>query len=139
MASARSTSRTRGGAQRPKGTHGPQRPATLRGPVEKRHNAASGSQSQRSHPEGITETPGQQQEISVPDRLRPFLESERDSLVKAQSLLECIAHSMDYADHPVLGPYYPDVARLAADLIKQRAKNLDELLLDGRLPPSPRP
>jgi hypothetical protein len=75
----------------------------------------------------------------VPACLRPFLESERDSLVKAQSLLECIAHSMDHAEHPVLGPYYPDVARLASDLIKQRTKNLDELLLDGRLPQFPRP
>jgi hypothetical protein len=77
--------------------------------------------------------------IAVPGQLRPFLESERDSLVKVQSLLECIAHSMDHADHPVLGPYYPDVARLASDLIKQRTRNLDELLLDGRLPQLPRP
>jgi hypothetical protein len=82
---------------------------------------------------------GRQTAISVPGRLRPFLESERDSLVKAQSLLECIAHSMDHAEHPVLGPYYPDVARLASDLIKQRTRNLDELLLDGRLPQLPRP
>jgi hypothetical protein len=75
----------------------------------------------------------------VPGRLRPFLGSERDSLVKAQSLLECIAHSMEHAEHPVLGPYYPDVARLASDMIRQRIRNLDELLLDGRLPQSPRP
>jgi hypothetical protein len=139
MASAHSTSRTRVGGQRPKGTHGRQRPATLRRPVEKRHDAASGSHSQHSHRDGITQTPGGQQEIPVPARLRPFLESERDSLEKAQSLLECIAHSMEYAEHPILGPYYPDVARLAANLIKQRAKNLDELLLDGRLPQFPRP
>jgi hypothetical protein len=46
---------------------------------------------------------------------------------------------MEYAEHPVLGPYYPDVARLASDLIKQRTKNLDELLLNGRLPQSARP
>jgi hypothetical protein len=76
--------------------------------------------------------------LLVPSRLRPFLESERDSLVKAQSLLACIAHSMEHAEHPVLGPYYPDVVQLASDLIKQRTKNLDELLLDGRLPQFPR-
>jgi hypothetical protein len=85
-------------------------------------------------PEGL-----QQTAISVPGRLRPFLESERDTLVKAQSLLACIAHSMEHAEHPVLGPYYPDVVQLASDLIKQRTKNLDELLLDGRLPQFPRP
>jgi len=139
MASAHAASRTRIAGQRPKGTHGRPRPAALRRPVEKRHNAASGSHSQHSHRDGITQTPGGQQEIPVPARLRPFLESERDSLEKAQSLLECIAHSMEYAEHPVLGPYYPDVARLASDLIKQRTKNLDELLLNGRLPQSARP
>jgi hypothetical protein len=139
MASAHSTSRTRVAGQRPKGTHGRHSPAALRRPVEKRHNTASGSHSQGSHQDGITQPPGQQEEIPVPARLRPFLESERDSLVRAQSLLECIAHSMDHADHPVFGPYYPDVARLAANLIKQRTKNLDELLLDGRLPQFPPP
>jgi hypothetical protein len=82
---------------------------------------------------------GRQTALFVPRRLRPFLESERDSLVKAQSLLACIAHSMDHTDHPVLGPYYPDVVQLASDLIKQRTKNLDELLLDGRFPEIPRP
>jgi hypothetical protein len=139
MASAHSTSRTRAGGQRPKGTHGRHRPAAPRSPFEKQHNAANGSHSQRSDQDGITQTPGRQPETPVPDRLRPFLESERDSLVKAQSLLECIAHSMEHAEHPVLGPYYPDVAQLASDMIRQRIRNLDELLLDGRLPQSPRP
>jgi hypothetical protein len=77
--------------------------------------------------------------ISVPGRLRPFLESERELLVKVHSLLECITHSMEHAEHLVVGPYYPDVLGLAANEIKQRTRNLDELLLDGRLPPSPRP
>ena len=77
--------------------------------------------------------------ISVSGRLRPFLESEREFLVKAQSLLECIAHSIEHTEHPVVGPYYPDVLGLASNLIKQRTRNLDELLLDGLLPPSPQP
>ena len=77
--------------------------------------------------------------ISVPGRLRPFLESEREFLLKAYSLLECITHSIEHAEHPVGGPYYPDVLQLASNLLKQRTMNLDELLLDGRLPPSPRP
>jgi len=32
------------------------------------------------------------------------------------------------------GPYYPDVIELAADILRQRVVNLDELLLDGLLP-----
>jgi hypothetical protein len=75
--------------------------------------------------------------VAMPELLRAFLESERQSLAKAQSLLECIAHSMEYAAQPVSGPYYPDVLELASDLIKQRTANLDELLLDGRFPAKP--
>lgn len=88
----------------------------------------------RPKPEGRPQT-----SISVPGRLRPFLESEREFLLKAYSLLECITHSMEHTEHPVVGPYYPDVLGLASNLIKQRTRNLDELLLDGRLPPSPPP
>jgi hypothetical protein len=71
--------------------------------------------------------------------LRAFFESERGFLIQAHSLLECVAHSMEHAEHPVEGPYYPDVLGLASKLIRQRTRNLDELLLDGRLPPTPRP
>ena len=65
--------------------------------------------------------------------LRAFLESEGDVLVKTQSLLVCIAQAMG-GDHAPTGPYYPDVVGLAQELLKSRVFNLDELLLDGRLP-----
>ena len=65
--------------------------------------------------------------------LREFLESERGFLSDAQSLLVCIAHSMDYSTHPSTGPYYPDVVGLAADLLGRRAADLDEMLIAGRL------
>ena len=54
-------------------------------------------------------------------------------MVKTQSLLVCIAQAMG-GDHAPTGPYYPDVVGLAQDLLKSRVFNLDELLLDGRLP-----
>jgi hypothetical protein len=75
--------------------------------------------------------------LAMPGALRSFLESEQQFLVKSQSLLECIAHSMEYAAQPVSGPYYPDVLELASDLIRQRVTNLDNLLLDGLLPKRP--
>jgi len=71
--------------------------------------------------------------LHIPVRLRAFLESERDILVKTQSLLLCIAQAM-HVEHLPAGPYYPDVVGLAGDLLNGRVLNLDELLLDGRLP-----
>lgn len=71
--------------------------------------------------------------LHIPGRLRTFLESERDVLVKTQSLLVCIAQAM-HVEHFPTCPYYPDVVGLARDLLKDRVSNLDELLLDGGLP-----
>jgi hypothetical protein len=65
--------------------------------------------------------------------LREFLESERGFLSEAQSLLMCIAQSMDDSTHPSSGPYYPDVVGLASNLLGRRAADLDEMLLVGRL------
>ena len=65
--------------------------------------------------------------------LRKFLESELGFLTKAQSLLMCIAHSMDESTQPATGPYYPDVIGLASELLGRRAVNIDEMLLAGRL------
>lgn len=62
------------------------------------------------------------------------MQSEQGFLLKMQSLLLCIAHSMDEGSHPSTGPYYPDVVELASELIGRRAVNFDDLLLDGRLP-----
>lgn len=39
-----------------------------------------------------------------------------------------------HAEHLPRDPYYPDVVGLAQDLLTSRVFNLDELLLDGRLP-----
>ena len=82
-----------------------------------------------------SETPpaSRRPDIRVRGALRAFLESERDVLVKTQSLLVCIAQAM-HSEHPPTGPYYPDVVGLAQDLLRGRVFDLDELLLDGRLP-----
>jgi hypothetical protein len=32
------------------------------------------------------------------------------------------------------GPYYPDIVGLAADILRRRVRNFDDLLLDGLLP-----
>ncbi len=86
-----------------------------------------------------SEAPGRGTPIRIRGRLRQFLESEQGLLLKAESLLLCIAKSLDDCAHPITGPYYPDVVALAAELIKRRALNIDQLLLDGRLPEIPGP
>ena len=67
-------------------------------------------------------------------RFREFLQSEQGFLLKMQSLLLCIAQSMDDSALPSTGPYFPDVVELAAELSRRRAANMDDLLLAGRLP-----
>jgi hypothetical protein len=67
-------------------------------------------------------------------RLREFLSAEQGFLLKAESLLLCIAKSMDDSEHPSTGPYYPDVIELVSELLREKADRIDELLLDGRLP-----
>jgi hypothetical protein len=75
-------------------------------------------------------------QAEVPVRLRgaltAFLESERDALVRAYSLLKYIAQAMELSP-ATNGPYYPDVIELAAVLLKPRTASLDDLLL-GFLP-----
>jgi hypothetical protein len=50
-----------------------------------------------------------------------------------QSLLVCIGQAIEL-EHPAKGPYYPEIVGLAADILRQRVVNFDELLLDGVVP-----
>jgi hypothetical protein len=74
-----------------------------------------------------------QRRIRIAASLRVFLGSERDALIKAQSLLVCVTTAMEL-EHGAGGPYYPDVIGLATDILRQRVVNMDQLLLDGLLP-----
>jgi hypothetical protein len=64
--------------------------------------------------------------------LRDAIEAERGRLTKAESLLGCLAISMEYEDCSGQndGPYYPDVAQVACDLIRQTIDGLDSVNLD---------
>jgi hypothetical protein len=77
--------------------------------------------------------------VHVRGLLRQFLQAEQRDLSRAQSLIECVAKSMDDESHPSGGPYYPDALELAADILKQRVTRLDELLLDDHIHEPPRP
>jgi hypothetical protein len=118
MATVHSTSKTRSGRNR----------------VSKHRAGAPSRRHQTKQARGKCQTAEQANAIPLQGRLREFLDSEHGFLLKAQSLLLCIAHSMDDSTHPITGPYYPDVIEFASDLLRRRARNLDQLLLDGRLP-----
>ena len=76
---------------------------------------------------------GNGRRVSIPPPLRAFLGSERDAVVQVQSLLVCIGQAIKF-EHPATGPYYPDIVGLAADILRRRVVNMDDLLLDGLLP-----
>ncbi len=120
MATAHSTSKGRSGRNRQKS--GLERRKTVRRRQPSVQDSAS------------SQGPARPAAIRIRGALREFLESERDFLLKAESVLLCITQSMDDSRHPSAGPYYPDVVELASDLVKRRAVRLDELLLDGRVP-----
>jgi hypothetical protein len=71
--------------------------------------------------------------VPVPEGLHEAIEVERGNLSKAESLLGCLVTSMEYEVDSVDRPYYPDVAQLARELVKQSINGLDALVLQQRL------
>ncbi len=67
---------------------------------------------------------------AIPDGLRGAIEAERGKLVKAESLLGCLAISLEYGCDSLVRPYYPDVAQVACDLVRQSIDGLDSLTLE---------
>lgn len=71
--------------------------------------------------------------VPVPEGLHEAIEIERGNLSKAESVLGCLAIAMEYEGDSVNRPYYPDVARLARELVKQSINGLDSLAIQKRL------
>ena len=73
--------------------------------------------------------------VRLPEALHDAIEIERGNLSQAESLLGCLAISMEYEyeTDSVDAPYYPDVARLARDLLRQSINGLDSLSLQKHL------
>jgi isopentenyl diphosphate isomerase/L-lactate dehydrogenase-like FMN-dependent dehydrogenase len=67
--------------------------------------------------------------VPVPEGLHEAIEIQRGNLAKAESVLGCLIASMEYKADSVDGPYYPDVAEIARELVKQSIKGLDSLVL----------
>ena len=71
--------------------------------------------------------------VPVPEGLHEALEIERSNLSRAESVLGCLVIAMEYEGDSVNGPYYPDVAQLAREMVKQSINSLDSLALQRRL------
>lgn len=71
--------------------------------------------------------------VPVPAALHEAIENERSNLSRAESVLGCLAISMESEPDPVNGPYYPEVAQLARELVRQSINGLDSLTLQKRL------
>jgi hypothetical protein len=71
--------------------------------------------------------------VAVPAGLHDAIEAERGNLAKAESVLGCMAISMEAETDLTTGPYYPDVAEVARDLIRKSINGLDSLTLQQHL------
>jgi hypothetical protein len=72
--------------------------------------------------------------VSIPEPVCEAIEVERDNLSKAESILGCLVIAMEYgnrADNS--GPYYPDVAQIARELVRKSINGLDSLRLQEQL------
>jgi hypothetical protein len=67
----------------------------------------------------------------VPNSLYEAIEHERGTLSKAESILRCLAISLEYGLPSTPGPYYPDVAEIAYKLVAQALNGLDSLYLSN--------
>jgi hypothetical protein len=57
------------------------------------------------------------------------IETERDNLSRAESLLGCLTIAMEYGDVTYKGPYFPDVAQIAREMVRKSISALDPINL----------
>jgi hypothetical protein len=63
------------------------------------------------------------------DLLLKAIETERDNLSCAESLLGCLKIAMEYGERTHKGPYYPDVAQIAREMVRKSISALDPINL----------
>jgi hypothetical protein len=65
--------------------------------------------------------------VRVRGRLQEMIQAELRNLSRAESVLRCLALSMDYEPLDLESPYYPDVVEVAGDLVNRSLADLDAL------------
>jgi hypothetical protein len=67
--------------------------------------------------------------MDLPDSLHEAIENERSTLLKAESILRCLTISLESEMDRADGPYYPDIAEMARELMHQAFNGLDSVNL----------
>jgi|HubBroStandDraft_2_1064218.scaffolds.fasta_scaffold388020_1 hypothetical protein len=89
----------------------------------RRHRGSAGGRNR--HPRSV---------VPIPEPLRDAVEVERDNLSRADSILGCLVIALEYGSDADAGcPYYPDVARVARELVRTSINGLDSLHLEEGL------
>jgi hypothetical protein len=71
--------------------------------------------------------------VPVPQALHEAIETERDNLSRAQSLLRCLVISLQHESDDAPTPDYADVAEIACELVRGSVGRLDALALEKLL------
>jgi hypothetical protein len=61
--------------------------------------------------------------------LLKLIETERDNLSRADSLLGCLKIALEYGGTNHKNPYYPDVAQIAHEMVRKSIRALDPINL----------
>jgi hypothetical protein len=136
MAAAHSTLKARPGRNPPRKTGISKAANRAKAPVRRKTPSAPTPQVQGPATPGRpeSEVAGRGVRIRMQGCLRDIIRAELGNLGRLESVLRCLAHSMEYqsSDDPA-SPYYPDIAEVACDLLKRSLVDLD-VLYDGYLP-----
>jgi len=98
----------------------------------KRHRSSTARGAGR-RPDREPDSAGHAYGVPVPEGLHEAIEAERGNLAKAEAVLGCLAIAMEYETDSAAGPYYPDVALIARDIVRQSINGLDSLTLQRHL------
>lgn len=99
----------------------------------RKRNRSGAARGAERRPEAESLPEGQAYGVPIPEGLHEAIEAERGNLAKAEAVLGCMAIAMEYESDSETGPYYPDVARIARDIVRQSINSLDSLALQRHL------
>jgi hypothetical protein len=136
MAAAHSTVKVRSGRNPPLKTGIPKAANRAKAPAQRRKTLSAPTPPAQgpitTHKPG-SEVAVRGARIRVRGRLQEMIQAEMRNLGRAESVLRCLALSMDCEPLDPESPYYPDVVEVVGDLVKRSLVDLD-VLYDGYIP-----
>jgi hypothetical protein len=77
----------------------------------------------------VSDSPREHAHVEPLNLLLETVETERDNLCRAESLLGCLKIALEYGSQTPQDPYYADVAQIACELISKSINALDPINL----------